>query len=255
MSLIWIFTGVVLTSNGALQMRKKGEESKSDSPPPRGVGDFWPYLGLLLWLSYPWSYLKEDEIWQVLGLAKAASWLHSGLLGGTPSQNVVSTFKTVQFVAVLCTSPLTCRAKLACRQVELDIFVCVCVFFFSGQLLFQVRLHPPISGHEVRRAWLLPSPQHPGIGMWPSLANQSYLLATVIASGTVTWLTLGQGEPSLGLLKELWEKCSLFSLWWSSGMMWAWSQNVGRAFIMGESDMTTAKIRDGNRTLRMLFDD
>lgn len=47
-------------------------EPKTDSPPHRGARDFWPYLGLLLWLSYPLSYLKEDEIWQVLGLAKAA---------------------------------------------------------------------------------------------------------------------------------------------------------------------------------------
>lgn len=249
MSLIWIFTGVVLTSNGALQMRKKGEESKSDSPPPRGVGDFWPYLGLLLWLSYPRSYFKEDEIWQVLGLAKAASWLHSGPPVGTPSQNGVSTFKTVQFVAVLGTSPLTCRAKLACRQVEVDIFLFSWPTSLSG-------MSPSANLRAWGQASLTPSLSSASRDrLWPSLANQSYLLATVIASGLVTWLTLGQGEPSLGLLKELWEKCSLFSLWWSSGMMWAWSQNVGRAFIMGESDMTTAKIRDGNRTLRMLFDD
>ena len=88
-------------------------EPKTDSPPHRGARDFWPYLGLLLWLSYPLSYLKEDEIWQVLGLAKAASWLHSELPVGTSSRNAVSTFKSVQFIAVLCTSLLTCRANLA----------------------------------------------------------------------------------------------------------------------------------------------
>lgn len=109
---------------------QKGEEPKSDSLLPREAGDFWPYLSLFLWLSYPWSYLKEDEIWQVLGLAKAASWLHSGLPVGTPSQNVVSTFKSVQFIAVLCTSPLTCRANLACRQVELDICFFLANFSF-----------------------------------------------------------------------------------------------------------------------------
>lgn len=92
---------------------RQSTEPKTDSPPHRGARDFWPYLGLLLWLSYPWRYLKEDEIWQVLGLAKAASWLHSGLPVGTPSRNAVSTFKSVQFIAVLCTSLLTHRANLA----------------------------------------------------------------------------------------------------------------------------------------------
>lgn len=109
MSLIWIFAGVVLSCDGAMQMW--GKETKSDSPPHREDSDFWPYLGLLLWLSYPWSYLKEDEIWQVLGLAKAASWLHSIPPVGNPSQNIVSTFKSVWFIAVPCTSPLTCTAS------------------------------------------------------------------------------------------------------------------------------------------------
>ena len=94
---------------------RQSTEPKTDSPPHRGARDFWPYLGLLLWLSYPWRYLKEDEIWQVLGLAKAASWLHSGLPVGTTSRNAVSTFKSVQFIAVLCTSLLTHRANLAQR--------------------------------------------------------------------------------------------------------------------------------------------
>lgn len=138
MSLIWlIFAGVVLSFTGGHANVRQGKQQNSDSPPFRAAGDFWPYLGLVLWLSYPWSYLKEDEIWQVLGLAKAASWLHSELPVGTPSRTVVSTFESVRFIAVLCTSPLTCRANLACRQVEMDIcfllasFSCRCAFMFS----------------------------------------------------------------------------------------------------------------------------
>lgn len=112
---------------------QKDEDPKTDSPPPTGASDFWPYLGLLLWLSYPWSYLKEDEIWQVLGLAKAASWLHSGLPVGNPSpERRQHILKNVLFVAVLCASPLTCRANLACRQVKLEIwfFVLFCLVFW-----------------------------------------------------------------------------------------------------------------------------
>lgn len=167
-SLIWIFTGVVLSSREATSACTK-ERTKRVSPPHRGASDFWPYLGLLLWLSYPWSYLKEDEIWQVLGLAKAASWLHSGLPVGNPSQNLVSTFKSVWFLAVLCTSALTCRASLALRQVELDI--CFLLAWRNLSLTTSQHDSPLFTrGRLVTKCLILTIGS--GIVMWLILANK-----------------------------------------------------------------------------------
>lgn len=80
----------------------------------RGARDFWPYLGLLLWLSYPWSYLKEDEIWQVPGLAKPQVDCIPGCQWEPPPRkSFVSTFKSVQFICCPLHFSLTCRANLA----------------------------------------------------------------------------------------------------------------------------------------------
>lgn len=91
--------------------------------------------------------------------------------------------------------------------------------------------------------------------MWPSLANQSYLLARVIASRMVyvTYVGPGRAFPrtSEGTLRKMFSLSSVVIIWRDVSL----SQNVRRAFIMGESDMTIAKIRDGNTVLRTLFVD
>lgn len=130
----------------------------------------------------------------MLGLAKAASWLHSGLPVGTSSRNAVSTFKTMRCIAVLCTSPPTCRANLAQR---VDRWSRTFVSCWLASLRYVSIAQPQCVGF--RGAWLLPIPQRPGIGMWPRLANQS---TPPGQNDCFMWLTLGQWEPSLGLFED-----------------------------------------------------
>ena len=107
---------------------------------------------------------------------------------------------------------LQCKPGSVRRQVELDI-----CFLLASVSLMYVSISQPLR-LGFKRAWLLWVPQHPWIGMWPRLANQS------IPPSQSDWFK-GSHVTYLGPMKAfprafgwLGERACLLPLWLASGL-------------------------------------
>lgn len=58
------------------------------------------------------------------GVSKRSQLIAFRAASGNPSLNIVSTFDSALFGAVLCISPLTCRAKPLCSRVDQTFAFC-----------------------------------------------------------------------------------------------------------------------------------
>lgn len=84
------------------------------------------------------------------GVGKCSQLIAFRAASGNPSLNIVSTFDNALFNAVLCISPLTCRAKLLCSQVDQTFAFC-CSHSYLGPSA------PTKGSGEVDFSWFISS--------------------------------------------------------------------------------------------------